>query len=304
MASGTGSTLRLSFPQWQGAHGPVVADLLPEVGLEAGQYGYHLGGRLLQTLAPTWDGPVAEVPVSTAPGPFEVDQGIYARSVVIDQLAGALGVLRSAAPDRVVVLGGECSVSVAPFSHLAARYPDDVALLWFDAHPDTTLPGMTNAGFHSMAVSTLVGVGDDTIVRMLPATFPTERVLEVGTRSWYPDEDESRRDLGIRTIGPQELGKRPAAVREWLASTGVSRAVVHIDLDVLDSTELSSVMGAEPGGLSREELVGLVTGLAEMTDIVGITIAEYVPRDALVLHHLLRRLPLLGREPGCTAIDE
>lgn len=293
----TRSTLRLSFPQWQGAYGPVVADLVPEVGLADSQYGYHLGGRLLETLAPAWHGPVAEVPISTASGPFQVEVGIYARSVVVSQLAAALAVLRSADPDRVVVLGGECSVSVAPFSYLAARYPDDLALLWLDAHPDTTRPGMTNAGFHSMAVSTLVGVGDRDIVGMLPATIPAERVLQVGTRSWYPDEDESRRSLGIRAVGPRELRDHPQVVREWLTSLGVSRAVVHIDLDVLDSRELTSVMGAEPDGLDRQELIDLLADVAEVVDLVGVTVAEYVPRDALVLRNLLRRLPLLA-EPG------
>ena len=42
-------------------------------------------------------------------------------------------------PDKIVTLGGECSVSVDPFTYLAQKYKNDVALIWIDAHPDLSL---------------------------------------------------------------------------------------------------------------------------------------------------------------------
>jgi arginase family enzyme len=43
-------------------------------------------------------------------------------------------------PQRILPLGGECSVSVAPFSWLAERYGDDLPVLWIDSHPDVGTP--------------------------------------------------------------------------------------------------------------------------------------------------------------------
>ena len=52
------------------------------------------------------------------------------RDVLRQQFSGALP------DDRIVTLGGECSVSVAPFAALARRHGDDQAILWIDSHPD------------------------------------------------------------------------------------------------------------------------------------------------------------------------
>lgn len=60
----------------------------------------------------------------------------------------------------MVTLGGECSVIVVPFSYLAHKYQNDVAVIWIDAHPDITLPGNTYTGYHAMAVTALMGKGD------------------------------------------------------------------------------------------------------------------------------------------------
>ena len=63
---------------------------------------------------------------------------------------------------RIVTLGGECSVSVAPFSALARRYGDDLAIVWIDSHPDVGTPESEYPGYHAMAVPALVGRGDPT----------------------------------------------------------------------------------------------------------------------------------------------
>ena len=52
-------------------------------------------------------------------------------------------------PNKIVTLGGECSVSVVPFTYLANKYKDDVAMIWIDAHPDITLPGDVYPGYHA-----------------------------------------------------------------------------------------------------------------------------------------------------------
>jgi hypothetical protein len=46
-----------------------------------------------------------------------------------DQLAQAFEVIRQHDPSRIVTLGSECAVSVAPFFELARRYGDDLAIV-------------------------------------------------------------------------------------------------------------------------------------------------------------------------------
>jgi hypothetical protein len=43
-------------------------------------------------------------------------EGVEAKTIVVEQLARALEIIRQLNPARNATLGGECSVSVAPFS--------------------------------------------------------------------------------------------------------------------------------------------------------------------------------------------
>jgi arginase len=70
----------------------------------------------------------------------------HKRLLVVAQLARALEVIGRHNPQRILTLGGECSVSVAPFSWLAERYGDDLAVLWIDLHPDVGTPDSKYSG--------------------------------------------------------------------------------------------------------------------------------------------------------------
>jgi arginase len=95
--------------------------------------------------------------------------GIEAKEAVVAQLAKALEMISRYIPQRILTLGGECSVSVAPFSWLAKRYGDDLAVLWIDSHPNVGTPASQYPGYHAMAVAVLTGHGDPDLLRLLPA---------------------------------------------------------------------------------------------------------------------------------------
>ena len=179
-------TIRLLYPQWQGGD---IARWIPEVSDPArAARGYCLGARLLDLLVPARGQETYTVPVTTEPGERRVTDGVLDRDAIAAQTRAALDVLRRAAPDRIVTLGGECSVSVVPFTYLSARYGGDLAVVWVDAHPDITLPGDPYAGFHAMAVTACMGLGDREIVSALPARIAPERILLAGLRDWDPAE--------------------------------------------------------------------------------------------------------------------
>ena len=98
-----------------------------------------------------------EVPISLDINDRETDLGISARKVILKQTKAALELLHENAPEKIVTLGGECSVSVVPFTYLAAKYPDDIAIVWIDAHPDINLPYDEYKGYHAMALTACLG---------------------------------------------------------------------------------------------------------------------------------------------------
>lgn len=284
------TTIRLIYPQWQGG---VVAHWMPDLPADDASRGYYLGARLLNMLAPETSRKTVEVPVSLDIGDRRTENGISSYRAILKQTEAALGILRAHTPDRIVTLGGDCSVSVVPFSYLAGKYPGDVAVIWIDAHPDITLPGDEYEGYHAMALTACLGMGDPRITGMLPGKVEASKALIVGLRSWDPGMKERQAKLGIRGISAEEAGNDSSAVLEWLRATGASKAVVHLDLDVLDPAEIIAGVGVEPDGMKISETVRVINDIASACDLVGLTVAEPMPRLAIKLSNMLRELPLM-----------
>lgn len=284
------STLRLIYPQWQGG---IVDHWMPDIPADDASRGYYLGAQLLQLLAPESSQQTVEVPVSLDINDRETEKGISARRVILKQTKAALAKIRENQPDRIVTLGGECSVSVVPFTYLAEKYPDDVAVVWIDAHPDINLPYDEYKGYHAMALTACLRMGDEEIIGMMPGKFDVSKALIVGLRSWDEGMKERQAELGIKGLSPSEVADNSEAAMEWLKATGVSKVVIHFDLDVLDPDEIIAGVGVEPNGMKINEVVRLINDIASAYDLVGFTIAEPMPRVAIKIRNMLDRLPLL-----------
>ncbi len=50
--------------------------------------------------------------------------------------------------------------------------------------------------------------------------------------------------------------------------------------------------------MTIEQIVRLLTDVADVVDVVGLGIAEHMPWDALALRNMLAKLPLLGKPGG------
>lgn len=161
------------------------------------------------------------MPVELGDRDLDKVDGIEAKIVVVEQLEAALEVIRQHQPARIVTLGGECSVSVAPFSQLAARYGDELAVLWVDSHPDVGTPASTYPGYHAMAVAALTGHGDPDVLALLPATGAPERVALVGVHAWDEDDFAKVAKWGIRSLRPNDLRHSSQPLLDWLAGTAV-----------------------------------------------------------------------------------
>ena len=284
------STLRLIYPQWQGG---IVDRWMPDIPAEDASRGYYLGARLLNLLAPESSQKTVEVPISQDINDREVEKGISARQIILKQTKAALEKVRENNPDRIVTLGGECSVSVVPFTYLAGKYSDDVAVVWIDAHPDVNLPYDEYKGYHAMALTACLGMGDEEIIGTLPGKFDTSKALIVGVRSWDKGMQERQKELGIKGLSPGEVADNSLAIMEWLKASGVSKVAVHFDLDVLDPAEIIAGVGVEPNGMKIKEVVRVINDIAAEYDLVGLTVAEPMPRIAIKIKNMMNQLPLL-----------
>ncbi|MFD4367266.1 arginase family protein [Rhodococcus sp. NPDC058521] len=287
------STLRLLWPQWQGAGADNVADLMPDTPLEQARRSYAVGTAVLNAVLPEHAGRTATVPVTLGDQGLAQRDGIDAKDAVVAQLKAALDLIEDNPAEKIVTLGGECSVSVAPFTTLARKYGEDLAVVWVDSHPDVGTPESEYHGYHAMALSTLLGHGDSDIQALLPATMPASRVALAGLHSWTADDIPNVAKWGVTSFSPDDLRTSSEALLAWITQTGCSRVAIHLDVDVVDSDEEALGLGREPGGLTLQQVRRLVGDIDHAVEVVGITIAEYIPRQVLSLQRLVDGLPLL-----------
>ncbi len=285
-------TIRLVYPQWQGGN---ISQWITEIkDPELASRGYYLGAQLLNFLAPDNGQETFAVPITIDIAERKVTDGILDKDAILAQTKAALDILNIQNPDKIVTLGGECSVSVVPFTYLSAKYKGDVAMVWIDAHPDITLPGDVYAGYHAMAVSACMGLGDKQIISELPAKVDPAKILFVGLRDWEREEIKKRqKEYGIKHLTPEEVQENSDAIRAWLASCGASKVMVHFDMDVLDPAEIIAAVGVVPNGMKIKEVVRVINDIAQEKEIVGLTVAEPMPRTAIRIQEMLHQLPLL-----------
>ena len=285
-------TIRLIYPQWQGAE---ITRWIPEIeDADVAARGYYLGAQLLEFLAPQSEQETYRVPVALDKTERKVTDGVLDRDMLVVQTRAALDILQVANPDKIVTLGGECAVSVVPFTYLADKYAGDVAMIWIDAHPDITLPGDAYAGYHAMAVTACMGLGDERLTALLPARIEPSKILYVGLRDWEREEIKVRQqEYGIRHLSPEEVATDSSAIQQWLQTCGASKVLVHFDMDVLDPAEILAAVGVVPGGMKMAEVVRVINDIARLKEMIGLTVAEPMPRTALRLKMMLAQLPLL-----------
>lgn len=297
-------TLKLIYSQWQGG---IIAQWFKDLDTKEAAKGYILGAQILDLLTTqinaNLDKNTAIVPISTdytmdKDGERVVQEGIVDKFILQEQTKKAFEILRAKNPAKILTLGGECAASVAPFSFLAQRYKDEVALIWVDAHPDLGVAGDAfYKGYHAMAVSALVGDDELSKAFALPASIKPSKVLFVGLNSNEAEHYNARREnLGIASISGKDIVENEAKaideIRAWLAQSGAKKALIHLDLDVLNPKELYIAVG-DTGVLSIANVINAINAVSANTEVVGLSVAEHLPKAQIKLKEMLKNLPLI-----------
>ncbi len=282
-------TLRLLFPQWQGGNNKL----------------YSLGAKLLAWLAPENNYPLVEVPVEPADETKpEKENGVVAQSALLKQLKSAQNIIDANKPDRIVVFGGDCLVSQAPFAYLNEKYEGKLGVLWIDAHPDVSTPEMYHHE-HAMVLGNLLGEGDPKFSAEVKMPLKPAQIMYAGLGPTLEKEAEIIKRLRIKQTGAKELATDRDAVIHWIRDNNIQHLAIHFDLDVLDPTSIHSLYFSDPeaapnafdgvtqGKMTIEQVVRLISDASKETDVVGLSIAEHLPWDAQNLKNMLEQLPLL-----------
>jgi arginase len=206
---------------------------------------------------------------------LEVERGIHGRGELLQQLAEARSILGTEDASRVFAVGGDCGIEVAVLSHLLARYDGELAVIWLDAHPDLNTPESSPSGhFHGMPLRVLMGEGDPAFTAQVEQPLLASRVLLAGMRAPDGPERAFIEAHRIRTLPPASLGESPVELLRWLRASGLGRAYVHLDLDVLDPREVPTVACPTAGGLAVAALVRVLEELSGEVEVVGAGITE------------------------------
>lgn len=290
-------TLRLVMPEWQGGD--------YDLSVGSGEL-YPLGARLLAFLAPGDNSRTIEVPIeSYNPDKKRIkENGVFNQEIVIRQMKAARAILQEEKPDRVITFGGECLVSQAPFDYLNGYYKGKLGLLWIDAHPDVSTPANHDRE-HAMVLGNLLGHGDPLMSREVRNPFNPAQVLLVGQNDFdSPMEVENIHSLGLKVIKPQEVTENSTAVTNWIKKGDIANLAIHLDLDVLSPRRFFSQLTNDPytrepyntvkGQLDLRQIGRLFRDISASANIVGLTIAEFMPWDALHLQEFMKGLKIFA----------
>ena len=266
-------------------------------GLEA----YYFGANLLQYILPANENqPIVKVGIAPPDGKDKsVTNGISAEDEVLAGIKDAQAKLESEQPDRVITIGGNCMVSLASFDYLHGRY-ENTGIIWIDAHPDVSTVKDGYPCAHAMVLGSLLGYGADQLsAQMKNSKFKPEEVLYVGLQPLHDYQEKFLKDVGVdykvqdqAFVTDEEIG---AFMQKF------DHILVHFDIDVLDEHFFHSTYfanfelvgdGAGGGKMKIEKLGQVLKLITENADVVGFTVAEYLPFDELRLHKMLSGIKL------------
>lgn len=109
--------------------------------------------------------------------------------------------------------------------------------------------------------------------------------------------------MGLRIVSPEELKRSSEALLEWIRKENIQKLAIHWDLDVLTPADFRCIYPAEPytdpdafpaavGRLTLKDVSRILSDISREAEIVGLTIAEHLPWDAMNLKKAMASIPI------------
>lgn len=170
---------------------------------------------------------------------------------------------------RPLVLSGDCPTARAAVAGLQRRHRD-LAVVWLDAHGDFNTPAISTSGYlGGMAISMLTGrtpeLFDDTL-GLRPVAEAS--VVLADARDLDPAERDALTDSQVRRV-PAD----PEAITSALDGLGRTPVYLHLDVDVIDSTQLPGLRFPSGPGPSLAQIEECLAAVCATADVTGAGIA-------------------------------
>jgi arginase len=164
-----------------------------------------------------------------------------------------------------IVMSGDCTTSLGTVAGLQ-RAGHDPVVVWFDAHGDVQTPETTTSGFlGGMPLRLLVGYRAELIAGALGLrAVPEERVILVDGRDLDPPEVDYLAESAIRQVTVAELST---------VDIPEGPIYLHVDLDVVDPTQLPGVHYPAEGGPGLAAVSRAVRSVMDTGRVVGVGLA-------------------------------
>jgi len=225
---------------------------------------------------------------------------------LIQQVSAAVRAARRAGRMPLLV-GGDCPVLLGALAALQEE-TEEAGLLFVDGHEDAWPPGTSPTGEAAdCELGMALRLFDKDLSASLRAVLPrlnSGHVAALGPR----DEDELSR-AGVASLAgrigmlarPADLGDRTTELTRAAAAAMPDVWWLHVDLDVLATSELTAVDYPQPDGLSWPQLDAITSTALAASGCAGWSLCIYNPEldpartDAdRIVSHVARVSPALA----------
>jgi arginase len=175
-----------------------------------------------------------------------------------------------------LVFAGNCNSCLGT---TAGAGPEDLGVVWFDAHADFDDPEENESGFFDvMGLAMLTGRGWRALRRTIPGHVPiAERnVVLAGVRDLEPYQRQRVETSGLIRV-PGEID--PARFEDAIGdlSRRAERVYLHVDLDSIDVDDARANRYAAPGGPSLDRLLDCIRETCRQFHVAAAAITAYDP---------------------------
>jgi agmatinase len=202
----------------------------------------------LETYSPRLDRDLEDLKICDV-GDISLPQG---------DLEGALGMIQGYLATVIgdkkfpILLGGEHLISVPVVNELT-RHHQNLAVIQLDAHADFRQEYLGNPLSHA------------TVMRRIADILGEENIFQFGVRSGTREEMRAARALGSLS----EVG-------DTLRRAAGRPVYLTVDLDILDPAIAPGVGAPEPGGLTFDGCITLISQLSSLS-VIGFDVVELSP---------------------------
>lgn len=181
-----------------------------------------------------------------------------------------------------LILGAEDSVIMGIMEGLHEGLSDRIGLIYLDAHGDFNIPETTPSGLiGGMDVAILAGRGPEQLANMFghKPQLSEEQIALFGARDLDPQEREMLRSSSVQVYTMDKVKQLGAerAIREVVErlSRSCRKIYAHIDIDVLDPSEIKALHMNVPNGLRMTECANALRFVRETGKLCGLAVMVF-----------------------------